>query len=135
MADTFELEIATPERLLIRATVKEAEIPAANGYIGVLPEHSPLLAELGTGEMWYVMPNGTRKYLAVDGGWVEVAPDRVRVLATHAEKADEIDAGRAQASLERARERLAHPELGVDIARALNSLKRAQARLEATGHR
>lgn len=135
MADTFELEIATPERLLIRADVREAQIPASNGYLGVMPEHSPLLAELGAGELQYVMPNGTRKYLAVDGGWVEVMPSHVRVLATHAEKADEIDAARAQSALARANERLAHPTEGMDVARALNAMKRAQARLSAAAHK
>ena len=131
MAETFELEIATPERLLIRADVCEAQVPAANGYLGILPEHSPLLAELGAGELHYVMPNGTRKYLAVDGGWVEVLPGHVRVLATHAEKADEIDAKRAQEALARANERLAHPSADLDVARALNAMKRAPARLAA----
>jgi len=135
MADTFVLEIATPERLLIRADVREAQVPASNGYLGIMPGHSPLLAELGAGELSFVMPNGTRKYLAVDGGWVEALPDRVRVLATHAEKADEIDAKRAQEALNRATERLAHPDANLDVARALNAMKRAQARLSAAAHK
>jgi F-type H+-transporting ATPase subunit epsilon len=135
MADTFVLEIATPERLLIRADVREAQVPASNGYLGIMPGHSPLLAELGAGELSFVMPNGTRKYLAVDGGWTEVLPDRVRVLATHAEKADEIDAERAQEALNRATERLAHPDANLDVARALNAMKRAQARLSAAAHK
>ena len=104
-------------------------MPASNGYLGILPEHSPLLAELGAGELSYAMPNGARKSLAVDGGWMEVMPGHVRVLATHAEKADEIDAARAQAALTRANERLAHPGEDLDVARALNAMKRAQARL------
>jgi F-type H+-transporting ATPase subunit epsilon len=135
MAETFELEIATPERLLVRAGVCEAQVPASNGYLGILPEHSPLLAELGAGELSYLMPNGTRKYLAVDGGWVEVIPGHVRVLATHAEKADEIDAARAQEALVRANERLAHPGADLDVARALNAMKRAQARMAASTHK
>jgi F-type H+-transporting ATPase subunit epsilon len=135
MADTFELEIATPERLLIRADVGEAQVPAANGYLGILPEHAPLLAELGADELSYVIPNGTRKYLAVEGGWVEVLPGHVRVLATHAEKADEIDSARAEAALARANERMAHPEVGIDVGRALNAMKRAQARLAAAAHK
>jgi len=135
MADTFVLEIATPERLLIRADVREAQVPASNGYLGIMPGHSPLLAELGAGELSFVMPNGTRKYLAVDGGWTDVLPDRGRVLATHAEKADEIDAKRAQEALNRATERLAHPDANLDVARALNAMKRAQARLSAAAHK
>lgn len=135
MADTFELEIATPERLLIRADVCEAQVPAANGYLGILPEHAPLLAELGAGDLSYLMPDGTRKHLAVDSGWVEVLSGHVRVLATHAEKADEIDSARAEAALARANERMAHPEVGIDVGRALNAMNRAQARLAAAAHK
>ncbi|MCC6862538.1 MAG: F0F1 ATP synthase subunit epsilon [Bryobacterales bacterium] len=134
MADTFELEIATPERLLIREQVNEAQIPARNGYLGVLPEHSPLIAELGTGELSYTV-GPHRRFLSVDGGFVEVLPDRVRVLADRAEKADEIDMERARAALERARDRLSNPNTAIDVARALNALKRAQARVTAAGHK
>ena len=131
MAETFELEIATPERLLARTTVREAEIPAANGYIGVLPQHAPLLSELGTGDMWYVDEDGKRKHLALAGGWVEVLSGHVRVLADRAEYADEVDVARAEAALRRANERMAHPGAGMDVGRALNAMKRARSRLEA----
>ena len=134
MADKFQLEIATPERLLIREQVSEAQVPAANGYLGVLPGHAPLLAALGTGELTY-LADGRRSSLSIDGGWVEVLPDRVRVLATHAEKASEIDAKRAEEALHRAEEHLAHPDAGIDVARALNAMTRAQARLAAAKHR
>jgi len=133
MADKFQLEIATPDRLLIREQVSEAQVPAANGYLGVLPGHAPLLAELGTGELTYVA-DGRLSSLSIDGGWVEVLPDRVRVLATHAEKASEIDTRRAEQALHRAEEHLAHPDAGIDIARALNAMTRAQARLAAAKH-
>ena len=133
MADNFQLEIATPERLLIREQVSEAQVPAANGYLGVLPGHAPLLAALGTGELTY-LADGRRSSLSIDGGWVEVLPDRVRVLATHAEKASEIDAKRAEEALHRAEEHLAHPDAGIDVARALNAMTRAQARLAAAKH-
>jgi len=133
MADNFQLEIATPERLLLREQVSEAQVPAANGYLGVLPGHSPLLAALGTGELTYAA-DGRRSSLSVDGGWVEVLPDRVRVLATHAEKASEIDAKRAEEALHRAEEHLAHPDAGIDVGRALNAMTRAQARLAAAKH-
>ncbi len=130
MADAFLLEIATPERLLVRERVTEAQIPARNGYIGVLPEHAPLLAELGTGDLTYVA-EGRRRHLAVEGGWVEVLRDAVRVLANVAEKADEIDGKRAEEALLRARNRLDHPDVALDVVRALNAMKRAQARLDA----
>jgi len=129
MAETFQLEVATPDRLLVREQVSEADIPLENGYIGVLPGHSPLLGEVGTGDLVY-SSQGRRRHMAVDGGWVEVLGDHVRVLVVHAEKADEIDVARAEESLKRARDRLMRPEAGLDVARALNTLKRAQARLE-----
>lgn len=134
MAATFELEIATPDRLLIKQPVSEAQIPAANGYIGVLPEHAPLISELGSGELSY-LSDGRRQTLAIDGGWVEVLPTHVRVLANHAERANEVDVERAQKALKRAEERLANPGQNIDIARALNAMKRAQARLAAAAHK
>lgn len=134
MAATFLLEIATPERLLLREHVAEAQIPALNGYIGVLPEHSPLLSELGTGDLSYNV-NGRRYSMLVSGGYVEVLPEHTRVLAVVAERADEIDAARAQEAYKRAQERLQQSPQGVDVARALNALKRAQARLEVSKHR
>ena len=130
----FTLEIATPERLLIREQVGEAQIPARQGEIGVRPEHAPLIAELGIGVLSYVA-NGLQRELSVSGGVVEVLPDRVRVLADLAEHADEIDVKRAEESLRRASERLARPELGLDVARALNALHRAQARVKAAQER
>lgn len=132
MADGFELEVATPERLLIRERVNEAQIPAANGMIGILPDHAPLLSELGTGELSYMI-GGLRHTIVVSDGWVEVRSNHVRVLATRAELASEIDVARAQASLKRANERLAHPTAELDVARAINAMRRAQARLAAAG--
>jgi len=130
LAQTFELEIATPDRLLVREQVSEAQIPAANGYLGVLPEHSPLLSLLGTGELSYAM-DGQTKSLAVSGGFIEVLPDQVRVLADNAEAAESIDVARAEAALKRAEQRLKDPrEKNVDVARALNALNKAQARLK-----
>ena len=129
-ADAFELEVATPERLLIRERVPEAPIPAANGMIGILPYHAPLLSELGTGE-WTYSSGGSRHAMIVSDGWVEVRNNHVRVLANRAELASEIDVTRAQAALKRANERLAHPTADLDVARAINAMRRAQARLAA----
>jgi len=86
MADTFLLEVATPERLVLREQVGEAQIPAANGYVGILPGHAALLAELGAGTLSY-STGGHRRSLSVEGGWLEVAGDHVRVLADKAEAA------------------------------------------------
>ena len=88
MADTFLLEVATPERLLVNEQVSEAQIPAANGYLGILPGHAALLAELGAGELSYTV-EGRRRSVKIDGGWVEVSGDHARVLANSAEKPTE----------------------------------------------
>jgi F-type H+-transporting ATPase subunit epsilon len=130
MAETFELEVATPERLVIREAASEAQIPASNGYIGVLPGHAPLLSQLGTGYASYVAA-GRKSYFALHGGFVEVLPDKVRVLAETVEKAEEIDVQRAEVALKRAQEQLSDPHVEMDPALALSAMFRAQARLEA----
>ena len=88
MADTFLLEVATPERLLVNEQVSEAQVPAANGYLGILPGHAPLLAELGAGELSYVVA-GRRRALKIDGGWLEISADHARELANAAEEVGE----------------------------------------------
>ena len=131
MADTFQLEIATPERLLVQEQVTEAQIPGAEGMLGILPEHAPLLSELGTGELAYTTSAG-RRSIVVSGGWLQVLQNHVRVLADRAELANEIDAARAEAALKRAQERLNQTAASnIDVARALNAAKRAEARLAA----
>jgi F-type H+-transporting ATPase subunit epsilon len=129
MAETFHLEIATPERLLIQQRVTEAQIPAAGGMIGVLPEHAALLSEMGTGQLSYTGGEG-RRTMFVSGGWLQILNNHVRVLTDRAEMANEIDVARAEASLKRAQERLTQPGY-IDVARALNAMKRAEARLAA----
>lgn len=135
MPATLHLEVATPERLLLKENVRQAQVPAANGYLGILPDHAPLLSELGIGVLIYELENGQKKWMSVIGGYVEVGPDRIRVLANRAENADEIDVARAQAALKRAEERILHPAPGIDVARALNAAERARARLEAAAHK
>src|SRR4029453_11489959 len=114
----------TPERLVFREAVTEAQIPAKNGYIGVLPGHAPLLSQLGTGYASYVA-QGRKAFFSVHGGFVEVLPDKVRVLAETVEKAEEIDVQRAQAALQRAQELLSSPHVEVDPALALSAMFRA----------
>jgi F-type H+-transporting ATPase subunit epsilon len=131
MAGSILLEVATPERLILKEQVSEVEVPGAEGEMGILPEHAALVSELGAGPLRY-FPGGDRPhYLFVSGGFVEVRDNTVRVLADTAENADAIDVKRAQDALQRANERLLNPTGDVDIARALNALKRAQARLAA----
>lgn len=135
MAATLRLEVATPERLLLKEQVTQAEIPGRDGALGILPEHAPLLSELGSGPLTFVLENGQKKVMAVSGGYVEVGPDFVRVLANRAESADDIDVKRATVALQRANERLLSPPADLDVVRALNAARRAQARLDAAARR
>ena len=130
MADTFRLEIATPDRPLLDKPVEEAQIPATTGYLGILPHHAPLLAELGVGKLSY-KAGGKEESLLVLEGFLEVLPDHVRVLANAAENPSDIDIKRAQEAYDRASQRLSIDVQDVDKARAMRALKRAEARLEA----
>ena len=123
MADTLSLEVATPERALVRELVTDLQVPGKNGYLGILPGHAPLLGLLGIGMLTYVV-DGKKRYLSVHQGFLEVLDDHVRVLADCAERAEEIDVQRAQ-------EEGLNPALGVDPGSALLAMARAQARLEA----
>ena len=130
-AQGLELEIATPERLLVREHVFSVEVPAENGAIGVLHDHAPLLSLLGAGPLTYQTSSG-KHTLFVAGGWVQIMNNHVRVLADRAENAREIDLGRAEASLKRAQERLQQPSsANIDVARAINAMRRAEARIAA----
>lgn len=135
MAATLRLEVATPERLLLKEQVTQAEVPGLEGALGILPEHAALLSEMGCGTLSYALENGQKKYMSICGGYVEVGPDFVRVLANRAEAADDIDVKRAEEALKRANERLLNPTPELDVARALNAMRRAQARLDAASHR
>ncbi len=130
MADTFILEIVTPARQVVREAVTEAQVPVRGGYIGVLPGHTPLLAEMGVGELSYHAGNHAHSCTAM-GGFVEVLADRVIVLADGAERAEEIDVARAQNARDRAQKRLANPnDPSVDWKPAQAALERAQVRLQ-----
>lgn len=123
------LEIVTPERAIVHETVDEAEIPGADGYLGVLPGHTPLLVSLQVGELWF--KQGEKKtYLSVAFGFAEILPDRIRILAKNAEIANEIDVDRAEAAQSRARERLVKTTMEVDLERARIALMKSLIRLQ-----
>src|SRR5262245_29094139 len=103
--------------MVVNEKVDEVEIPGADGYFGVLPGHTPLLALLQVGQLWY-RRGPDIQYLAVAFGFAEVQPDRVTILAQFAERADEIDIGRAEAAKRRAEERLIAPAVQMDAERA-----------------
>ena len=129
MAETLELEIATPERELLREQVDEVEVPGRNGYMGILPGHAALIGLLGIGVLTFTR-GAEKRYMAVHGGFLEVADNHVRVLADNAEHAHEIDVPRARHALQRSLEDGINPALGVDPAAALEAMARAQARLD-----
>ena len=131
MADTFDIEIATPERLLAREKAVRSQIPAKDGYIGVLPDHAPLVSELGIGALTYTTPEDHRYSIAICGGFLEINNNVVRVLTDMAEKGHEIDVSRAEKDLKRAQDTMVNPALGVDIASALIAYRHAQARIDA----
>lgn len=123
------LELVTPERSVAVETVDEVEIPGADGYLGVLPGHTPLLVTLQVGELWY-RQGGRKTYLSVAFGFAEILPDRVRVLADTAERAEEIDTGRAEAAVTRARERISSSLVDMDFERSQLALMKSTLRLD-----
>jgi|ERR1700677_1645295 F-type H+-transporting ATPase subunit epsilon len=131
MADTFDIEIATPERLLSSEKAVRAQIPAKDGYIGVLPDHAALLSELGIGALTYTTSGDHRFSLAVAGGFLEIKDNVVRVLTDEAERGHEIDVSKAEKDLKQAQDAMINPALGIDIASALIAARHAQARIDA----
>ena len=127
------LEIVTPDRSLVNEQVDEVQLPGSEGYFGVLPGHTPLLATLQVGELWYRI--GSEKfYLSIAFGFVEVLPERVTVLATLAERPEDIDVSRAEAARKRAEERLARgPQSDVDLERARRALAKSMTRILVAG--
>jgi F-type H+-transporting ATPase subunit epsilon len=129
MSDAIQLVIVTPERQILKESVSEVTMPGADGYLGVLPGHAPLITELGVGELTYRTSGGQNGLLAVIRGFAEVLPDRVSVLAETAEFAEDIDLARAQGALKRAQERIARGGENMDWDRATLSLQRALVRI------
>lgn len=125
----LQLQIVSADRSLANETVDEVEIPGADGYFGVLPGHTPLLAVLGAGELWY-RQGSEKHYMALAFGFAEVQPERVTILAQIAERPEEIDLARAEAAKKRAEERLARPAVDMDAERARISLLKSLIRLQ-----
>jgi F-type H+-transporting ATPase subunit epsilon len=126
----IDLQIVTPDRMLVQEQVDEVEIPGVDGYFGVLPGHTPLLAALSVGELWY-RKGQDRTYLAIAYGFAEVLPDRVTILAQLAERAEDIDVGRAESARTRAAQRL-DQKSDVDYERARTALAKSMTRLQVS---
>jgi F-type H+-transporting ATPase subunit epsilon len=131
LPDHLTLEVAVPERLLLRESVTHVQIPAFGGYLGVLPGHAPLMSKLGAGVLSFEAAGSAKRYMSINGGVAEVLPDHVRVLADTAEWAEEIDVQRAEQARHRANDLLQRHDMEIDVERAQRAIERAQARLEA----
>ncbi|MGH9776599.1 MAG: F0F1 ATP synthase subunit epsilon [Candidatus Acidiferrales bacterium] len=129
LPEEIQLEIVTPAKQVLREKVESTEIPGKNGYLGILPGHAPLITELGIGQLSY-SKGGETFFLTAMGGFAEVLPDRVIVLAEVSERAEEIDAQRAGTALGRAREQMAKPPADFDWDRAKLALERALIRVQ-----
>jgi len=157
LPDSIQLVVVTPERQLLRHKISDVQLPGANGELGVLPGHAPLMTELGIGELAYrrifdatdwpqdppssdptyrPAPGDLTYRLAIVGGFAEVLGDRVTVLAETAERAAEIDLARAERALKRAQERLSSDDPNLNWDRATIALQRALIRIQvARKHR
>src|SRR4029079_502805 len=125
----IQLQIVSADRALVNETVDEVEIPGWDGYFGVLPGHTPLLAVLHVGELWY-RQGQEKHYLLIAFGFAEVQPGRVTILAQGAEKADEIDLARAEQAKKRAEERVSRRTVDMDAERARIALLKSLIRLQ-----
>ena len=133
LPDQIRLEIVTPEKRLFSGPVDEVSVPTSRGYLGILPGHAPLLGELGIGEI-SCRRGDRREYFFCSDGFLEVLPDRVVILAQVAEKASEIDVGRAEQAKLRAEKLLASKDPDTNFDQVQSDLKRATARLETARH-
>jgi F-type H+-transporting ATPase subunit epsilon len=131
LPEAIELVVVTPEKQLLRQSAKEVQLPGADGYLGILPGHAPLITELGIGELSYHDASGKEsEHLAIIRGFAEVLADRVTVLAETAEFAEQIDIARAEAAKARAEKRLASGDTNIDWDRVTVALQRALIRIQ-----
>lgn len=134
LPSTLQLHVVSAERQLVNEVVDEVQIPGAEGYFGVLPGHTPLLALLGAGELSYRQGQET-EHLVIAFGFAEIQPDSVTILAETAERPQEIDVVRAEAALKRAEARLQGPTVDIDAERARIALLKSLIRLQAASRK
>ena len=126
----LEVELVTPERILLQAQADELNVPGELGYLGILPGHTALLTTLGEGELM-IRQGSTQRFLAVFWGYMEVNDDKVTILAEVAEPGEEIDRARAEAARDRAEDRLRRTqERDIDFERARAAFMRSMIRLQ-----
>ena len=128
---SIAVDIMTPDRLVMHTEAESVIVPAADGQLGILPHHAPLLAQLVPGEI-HLRRGENVELFAVSGGFVEVENNRVSIFAETAEMSHEIDAERARQAAERAKEQVKIARSDVDLAQAEAALRRALVRLRVT---
>ncbi len=131
---SLKLDIVTAERVVYSDEADVVVAPGVDGQLGILPHHAPLMTTLQPGEL-RVRKGGEEFSLAISGGFLEVRPDRVIILADAAERAEEIDVSRAEEAKRRAEERLRQPTPEVDVAQVNAAMRRALARLQVVEQR
>ena len=131
---TLRLEIITAERQVFADDVNVVVAPGIEGELGILPHHAPLMTMLKPGEL-LIRKDGEETYMSVSGGFLEVRPDKVIILADACERAEEIDIARAEEAKHRAEERLKTHPPGLDMARAEAALRRSLIRLKVAERR
>ena len=130
MMATIKLEIVTPEKMVFSDDVDVVLAWGLDGQLGILPHHAPLMTILQPGDLVF-RKGGKEEALTISGGFLEVRPDKVVVLADACERAEEIDVARAEAAKKRAEEALKEAKTMVDAAAAEAALRRSLARLKA----
>jgi len=134
MSQTIKLEVVTPERLVFQAEVSEVQFPtAARGYYGILPGHTPVMTAVGDGLLFYLQ-EGQRHWLTVFGGFAEVGPDRVTILARGSETVEMIDLERAEAAQARALMLIKEAQTEQDMSKAQAKLNASLTRIQAANH-
>jgi len=131
---TIRLDIVTAEQLIFSDDVDIVVAPGIDGELAVLPRHAPLMTMLQPGEL-RVRKGGDETFMAITGGFLEVRPDRVTILADAAERAEDIDSARAEAAKRRAEDRLSGKLSGAEMARAEAALRRSLIRLKVAEKR
>ncbi len=129
MADKLMLEVVTPQKAIVSEEVQSVVAPGSEGEFGVLKGHTTFLTSLNMGALRYTDASGKERVLFVNGGFAEVLPDKVTILAESAERRKNIDLSRAEDAKARAEKRLSDKSDGMDMVRAEAALKRAIFRI------
>ncbi len=130
---TMRLNVITPDRIVFSDDVRFVVVRAGSGDLGILPNHSPLVATLRIWPMKIELPNGDKHELAIFGGFVEVNANEVNIVTPNCELPEAIDLDRAKRAKERAERRLADKNTDIDIQRAQHALQRAMVRINVGG--